>query len=325
MKVETRGQLQLSGPLSRNDALRSLSSGDVVEVRLLEMKGRLSALVDLKGNKVELHFTSPPQKADTFYLEFVKVKGDILQFKLLSEKIDISDILRYTNIGSGSVPVDKLGNLSKNILSTLPGLFSLNLLLSGVFDSRKGRDLAGFMRFLTAKGLPISDVPFASALLSGMKSEQAYLMSELCKQTGISFDAELDRQIDSEYTAGDAPIALDETFMSKNGPYTIVIPHENDFKSIELLGGQDSFCGRLELPAIGNIEFFVRMGSTLEALIVCQDSVIDMIREKIEDVQKSLKRHYGKAEIRVLSDLVMRKKILAFAQGLDNRSLDVFA
>ena len=68
MKVETRGQLQLSGPLSRNDALKSLASGDVVEVRLIEMKGRLSALVDLKGNKVELHFSSPPQKADTFFL-----------------------------------------------------------------------------------------------------------------------------------------------------------------------------------------------------------------------------------------------------------------
>jgi ribonuclease HII len=56
VNIENRVTVELGGPLARNDRLRGLRNGALLPVRVVEWRGPRSAVVDLRGNLVQLEF-----------------------------------------------------------------------------------------------------------------------------------------------------------------------------------------------------------------------------------------------------------------------------
>lgn len=321
MNVAASGTISVSGPLSRNFEIKKLVPGDVVEVKVLKMLGDRSAVVDLKGNKVQLDFTSPPQKAGSFILELVSSKNDRLTFRMKNSVNEYSDIQKYLQLSPKDASPSTIREILKQMQAGVPGMFSLNLMLSGAKGETRGRDILPLLKYLMAKGMSSAELSYASAVLSGFKDEQASLIEEIVGKYEENDSSE------NQETGTDDSTDIKNFPPPDNEKHekTVFYTYENSLKRIDFFVHGNYFSGRVELPHVGLVEFFLRIDEKPDIMIVCGDECLGDMLSGIQDLSSALTREYPGSKVRVLPVSSVRKKVLAFVKSMTERSFDARA
>jgi hypothetical protein len=321
MNVSASGSISLSGALSRNFAIKTMVPGDIVEVRVLKMLGTSSAIVDLKGNKVQLDFTSPPPPSGSFVLELLSSKNDRLTFKMRSGGNDCAEILKYLPLSPKDVSPANMKEILRHMQSGIPGMFTLHLLMSGAKGESKGRDILPMLKYLLLKGLKPGEIPYVSAKLSGFTEGQSKLLNDIINTyTQPVSDEETERMKDDLQFVEDILAQNSEKYEK-----SVFFAGDQSLKRIDFFVHENYFSGRIELPHVGQVEFFLRIAEKPDILIVCEDECLGEMTESIQDLSSDLNREYTGAIVRVMPVSLIRKKVLAFVGSMTERSFDARA
>jgi hypothetical protein len=329
MKVESGGRITLSGPLSRNDNLKSLAIGDVIEVRVLERLSKDSAVIDLKGNKVLARFSSPLPDTDRFALTLTKVTPDSLQFSL---KVSQGDSFLKSIIPEGKISPDMLKNLISVLQNGFVGLFDLSQILSGSKNDSSSLTLVRFLRYLLHKGFDPEQIPVASALLHGMDEKEIAAIFNLLEKAGLLEKAENKDKTDisrSFYGEATEPDQDDlrlilETASQRADNTELFFVRDGELCSMNFLNLGESFAGRIETPHLGIIDFLIQLSQGCSCTLSCRDSrVRDVLAEKVEDIHNALVRHYGKGSVQLFTAAEIREKVIALTGEIGNHTFNV--
>lgn len=100
MKIENSTKIKLNGPLSRNNSLKNIKTGDIIKAKILKKIDKYTAVIDLKGNKVKGKFNFPVPESVNLFMEVKGDKNDTLILKIIDSKskIDAGMILEKINV-----------------------------------------------------------------------------------------------------------------------------------------------------------------------------------------------------------------------------------
>ncbi|MBN1501889.1 MAG: hypothetical protein JW982_17160 [Spirochaetes bacterium] len=85
-------RIQIAGPLSRNDRLKNLKTGDIVTARILSKIDKFTAVLELYGNKVKGNFTFQVPDVASMKLVITGNKDGFLSFRMTDESDKFQDI-----------------------------------------------------------------------------------------------------------------------------------------------------------------------------------------------------------------------------------------
>jgi hypothetical protein len=298
-----------------------MSPGDTVEVRVLKMIGEKSAIVDLKGNRVQLDFNAPPPDTGRFILELLASKNGRLTFALKNGGSDFSDIRNFIPVQPGDISAAVSREIMRSLQSGLPGLYSLNVILSGGKGESKGRDILPILRYLIAKGLPAAEIPYVSAALSGCPSDQCGKLGEILGD----YDSDSSGDDAVEEKTGDIPLSDLPEPGERSFEKNLFYDSEHSLKRVDFFIRGNYFSGRIELPNLGIVEFFLHVDEKPDIMIVCSDEAIGVMSSGIQTLSDAIARGYPGATVWLMPASSVRKKVLAFIGNLKEKSFDARA
>jgi hypothetical protein len=331
MKVESGGRITLSGPLSRNDQLKSLAIGDVIEVRVLERISRDSAIIDLKGNRVSTRFSSPLPKSDNFALTLTKVTSESLQFSLKTVQ---KDFILKSILPEGIISLDNLKILIAALHTGSVGLFDFSLIISGAKNDPHALAVGRFLRYLLQKGFDPSGILVASALLRGMDEKDIVAVYNLLNNAGLLEKRENDEKgyvfrcfsgdmLEPDHD--DLRLIL-EGASRRSDNTELFFVRDGALCSMNFLTFGESFAGRIETPHLGIVEFLVRLYQGCTCILSCRDSQArDSLAERISDMRDTLVRHYGKGSVQLFTAAEIKEKLIALTGEMGNHTFNVTA
>jgi hypothetical protein len=318
------GSVHLSGPLSRNDQIRDLKPGDRVEVRVLKWTGPDAARIDLKGNIVSARFNTPVPHTDKLQLEMKSIRGYTLQFELKTDSsgnITAGSIAQELLVGKNPLSADMLRSVLLSIRQGMVSPFQLSLAVMNNRPSDRSGDIRRMIDLLLEKGMSKESVFIASALLSGV-SEEA--IPDLLRGFAAIVSGKEQPLVESgSFQAVDSQPGQLPDNPAWHG--LLLWPEGENRYEIECAADGHRFAGRCELPALGNIEFIVRSGSHLEAVIHCEERSLDQVSSRAVELLDRLKIRYPDPSLHILTGFQWREKVLAFAETIGNSSFDVTA
>jgi hypothetical protein len=328
MKVEPGGRITLSGPLSRNDQLKSLAIGDVVEVRVLERISGDSAVIDLKGNRVSARFSSPMPKSDNFALTLTRVTPESLQFSLKTVQ---KDFVFKSILPEGIISPNNLKTLIDALHKGPVGLFDFSLIISGAKKDPYAFAVGRFLRCLLRNGFDPERIPAASALLRGMDEKDIVSVYNLLEIAGLHEKKENDEknlvfrgfsEDGVEPDQDDLRLILEASRKTDNTELFFV--RDGELCSMNFLTLGESFAGRIETPHIGIVEFLIKLNKECSCILSCRDSPVrDSLAERMAEMRDALVRHYGKGSVYLFTAAEFREKMVALTGEIGNHTFNV--
>ncbi|MGL4369820.1 MAG: hypothetical protein ACRCUT_09145, partial [Spirochaetota bacterium] len=267
MKISGHGGISLSGPLSRNDRIMSLRTGDIVEVKVLERTGSRSAVLDIRGNRVLASFSAPFPDQPVLNLQVKKASSGQLLFEMKLPENPVSASLSAAMAGANPSP-EKIRAFVLAARKDGSGLFSLMMALHGA-SSQRAKKIIRHAEKLNEKGFLKEGFHSFTGILAGFDDAKIRFLSEMVRPFRPDSSAGESDALPSFPDDPDAAAIIDEAVSAGKGDAACMIfPDAGQLTSLTAVSGNGYYAGTIESPVLGSVDFLVRGDCSMCSVIL---------------------------------------------------------
>ncbi|HOW83735.1 MAG TPA: hypothetical protein PK573_14325 [Spirochaetota bacterium] len=296
MKIDAVNVIRVSGPGAAADALRKLEVGAELPARVVERRGRSSAVLEIGGGRIRAEFTRGLPAGDSLLLRLDGIKNESYVFKMVGAggRADyLARLLEFSLLGQDDVKRFNPAEIGRILAGRGDALFQLHAyLLQAEGRKGKGGNAAALLSRLFSLGLgpdARADLafflferalggPFA-AYIYGLFGRNRGKNREAWPEPGArNLAAQIETALDSvesgrereeliEFLAG----ALSDG--PGPGPQSGVVPLDEDgvFVPVRYVKSGDFLALSLELSALGQLDIMARHEKGAISIMIVPD------------------------------------------------------